>query len=242
MQQTVVITGASKGIGKATALLFYKKGYNVVINYNKSKDEAEKLQEFINSNGGASIAVKADVSKMEGAQRLIDGAIKRFGQVDILVNNCGVSMYKMFIDMTVDEMKFLMDTDFMSAAYCSQCVIKDMLKRKEGTIVNVSSSWGLTGASMEAMYSAAKWAIIGLTKSLANEYAYSGIRVNAVAPGVTQTEMFDTFCETDKKLIIENVPLNRAATPEEIAEGIYFIATHKYTTGIVLNLTGGSVI
>lgn len=241
MRKTVIITGGSGGIGSACAMAFHKREYNVVIGCNRSVEAAEALAERINGDGGAAIAVSAELSGLEGADRLFAAAKKRFGRVDTLVNCCGAAAYRLLIDQTEEEIKRIIDVDLMSVIYCTKRAVSEMLERG-GAIVNVSSMWGLVGASMEAVYSAAKAGVIGFTKAIAKEYAPMNIRVNCVAPGSTDTAMMKSFSEEDIKLIKEDIPLGRMAAPEEIAEAIAFMAEQTYITGETLNVSGGAVI
>jgi len=242
MRKTVIVTGGAGGIGSAVVKKFHNQGFNVVIGCNSSVSRAEVLATEIIADGGSAIAVSSDLSTADGCKRLIDAAIKRYGRVDVLINNCGKSLYGLFIDNTEETVRSCFDVNVMSAVFCSQYSINDMLKRKCGVIVNVSSMWGIVGASMEAVYSASKAAVIGLTKALAKEYAPSGIRVNCVAPGATATKMMDSFSDEDKQLIEEDIPLGRMALPDEIAHAVYFAAVNTYITGEIVNISGGSVV
>ena len=242
MRKTVIVTGGAGGIGSAVVRKFHNEGYNVVIGCNSSLKRAEDLAAEIVADSGSAIAVRSDLSTADGCKNLVDAAIRRYGRIDVLVNNCGKSLYGLFIDETEHSVRDCFDVNVMSTVFCSQYAINDMLKRKCGVIVNVSSMWGITGASMEAVYSASKAAVIGLTKALAKEYAPSGIRVNSVAPGATKTAMMESFSKEDTELIEEDIPLGRMALPEEIADAIYFAASNTYLTGEIINVSGGSVV
>ncbi len=241
MRKTVIIAGGSGGIGQACARAFHKKDYNVVIGCNNSLGSAEALAEKINSDGGSAIAVRADLTGLSGAEALFAVAKKRYGRVEVLVNCCGVSARKLLIDQTEEEIVSVMNANLLSAVFLTKTAVKEML-HTGGSVVNVSSMWGMAGASMEAVYSSAKAGVIGLTKAVAKEYAPMNIRVNCVAPGSTDTAMMKEFSDEDMQLIKEDIPLMRMASPEEIADAILFTAEHPYMTGVTLNVSGGAVI
>lgn len=230
----VLITGGSGGIGAATAKLFAKKGFYVIINYNKSKEKADKLA---NEIGGEAIC--ADVSDPNQVKRMFDAA----GEVDILINNAGISLFKMADETTDEEWKNIMAVNLNSVFYCSREVIGQMIHRRSGSIVNVSSMWGICGASCESAYSAAKAGVIGFTKALAAEVASAGIRVNCIAPGAVDTEMNRKLGEETIASVCEETPLGRLGTPEEIAKSIFFLAEEAgFATGQVFSPNGGLVI
>lgn len=240
---TVVITGSARGIGAATAALFADMGHNVVINYNTSKNEALALCEKINKNGGNAIAVQADVSKTSAAQHLFDEAKKAFGNVDILVNNAGIAQQKLFTDITEEDYDRMFDCNVKCVFNCCQCVLPDMIHHKYGRIINISSMWGVTGASCEVHYSASKAAVIGMTKALAREVAPSGITVNCIAPGVIDTPMNSGFDVETISALKEETPVGRLGTPEDIARAIAFLADEKsgFITGQTLGIDGGFI-
>lgn len=241
--KTVIITGSSQGIGRQIALEFAKNNYNVVINYNKSKNEAFELIEKIKESGGTSIAVQADVSKFQEAQRLIDLSLNEFGKIDVLVNNAGISLQKIFQDVSEAEWKKLFEVNVGSVFNCCSCVLKDMILRKSGKIINISSIWGMVGASMEVHYSASKAAVIGFTKALAKELGPSGINVNCVSPGVINTKMNNFDQETLAELKNET-PLGKIGTALDIAKTVLFLASSDadFLTGQVISPNGGFVI
>ena len=241
--KVAIITGSSNGIGRQIALEFAKDNYNIIINYNKSKTQAFNLAEQIKKLGRNCITVQADVSKLCEAQNLIDKSLNAFGKIDILVNNAGISLQKIFQDVSEDEWKNLFAVNLGSVFNCCSCVLKDMLLRKKGKIINISSIWGMVGASMEVHYSASKAAIIGLTKALAKELGPSGINVNCIAPGVIDTNM-NSF---DNEIISElknNTPLGRIGTTLDIAKTALFLASDDsdFITGQVISPNGGFVI
>lgn len=237
---TAVITGSARGIGAATAALFADLGYNVVINYNTSEAEALALKEKL---GEKAIAVKADVSRPEGARLLFDAAKQNFGLVDVLVNNAGIAQQKLFTDITQEDYDRMFDCNVRSVFNCCQCALPDMIHRKYGRIINISSMWGITGASCEVHYSASKAAVIGLTKALAREVAPSGITVNCIAPGVIDTPMNKGFDEETMAQLRDETPVGRIGTPEDVARAILFFADEKngFITGQVLSVDGAFI-
>lgn len=239
--KTVLITGSSRGIGRAAAALFAKKGYNTVINYNKSKERAEELCSELSLQGCLVMAIKADVSDYEETNKMFDAIGRRFGGVDILVNNAAVAEQKLVIDMTPSDWKRIIDINLNGYFNTARLALPHMIEKKHGKMVNISSVWGIRGASMEAHYSASKAGVIGLTKSLAKEYALSGIQVNCIAPGVIDTEMNGIFDREEILSIIDLIPAGRMGRPEEVAELIFFLASDKadYITGQVIEIGGG---
>lgn len=239
MLKTVLITGASRGIGAATAEIFAENGYTVIINYNSSSEKAEALAE---KTGGT--AVKADVSDAAETERMVNEVIEKYGKIDVLVNNAGISVTGLFDLVSDDDAKRIFDINVFGTLNCTKKVIPHMLKRKYGKIINVSSMWGQTGGSCEVHYSATKAAVIGFTKALAKEVGTAGINVNCVAPGMVMTDM--TSCYTDEEIagITEEIPLGRCGNPRDIAETILFLASEKasYITGQVIAVNGGMVI
>ncbi|NLM07178.1 MAG: 3-oxoacyl-ACP reductase FabG [Tissierellia bacterium] len=242
MKKTVLITGASRGIGRATALKF-KEDYNVIINYNKSEEEANKLAESINSDGGSAICIRADISNFEEVKSMVSKSIKAFDSIDCLINNAAVSSYKLFQDISIDEWHEAFRVNVDGAFYTSRLVVPQMISRKSGVILNVSSIWGICGASTEVHYSTTKGAINSMTKALAKELAPSNIRVNAVAPGPTKTDMV-CLCKEDEDCLMAEIPMGRYGRPEEVAELLYFLASDKasYITGQIISPNGGIVI
>ena len=241
--KTAVITGSSQGIGRQIALEFAKNNYNVVINYNKSKNEALELIEKIKKLGGTSIAVQADVSKFQEAQKLIDLSLNEFGKIDVLVNNAGISLQKIFQDVSEAEWKNLFAVNVGSVFNCCSCVLKDMISRKSGKIINISSIWGMVGASMEVHYSASKAAVIGFTKALAKELGPSGINVNCVSPGVIDTKM-NNFDQKTLDELKDETPLRKIGSALDIAKTVLFLASSDadFITGQVISPNGGFVI
>ena len=239
-----VITGASGGIGKAIALAFSEKGINVVLGYNSSEKEIVKTLGEITAKGGNAIAVKCDVREKSQTDALIEKAIDVFGKVDILVNNAGVAQQKLFTDITKDDYDRMFDVNVRGTFNCCQSALRDMINRKSGCIINVSSMWGITGASCEVHYSASKAAVIGLTKALAKEVGLSGIRVNCIAPGMIDTKMNASLSDDDIEAIRQETPLDRIGKPSDIAGVVCFLASEQasFITGQVLSVDGGFVV
>lgn len=244
MAKTALITGASRGIGRAAAILFGAKGYNVIVNYASSAKKAEEVCEIINSAGGSALPFCADVSDRAAVNAMTAFAEEKFGGVDVLVNNAGIAEQVMFCDITEEKWDRMFDVDVKGVYNCTQSVLPHMVHNKFGRIINVSSMWGITGASCEVHYSAAKAAVIGFTKALAKELGPSGITVNAVAPGVIATEMNGMLDEETMALLKEETPLERIGTPEDVAETVLFLASDKasFITGETVSVNGGFVI
>lgn len=241
--KTVVITGSARGIGASTALLFADRGYNVVINYNTSEADALMLLLKLKKSGANAIAVQADVSKREDVEKLFCEAEKAFGFVDILVNNAGIAQQKLFTDITDEDFDRMFDCNVKSVFYCSQRALPNMIHNKYGRIINISSMWGISGASCEVHYSASKSAIVGFTKALAKEEAPSGITVNAVAPGVIDTPMNGGFDEETMNELKNETPVGRIGTPQDVARAVLFFADENsdFITGQVLGVDGGFI-
>jgi len=239
-----LITGAATGIGKATVLSFAADGYNVAVHYNKSEQAALNLCADIAQQGGRALAVRADVSDAAQVQSMVKRVNDVFGRIDVLVNNAGIAQSKLFTDLTEDDWDTMFDVNVKGVFHCCQGVLPGMISRKAGCIVNVSSVWGLVGASCETHYSAAKAAVIGLTKALAKELGPSGIRVNAVAPGVIDTDMIAGLNSETCDAIKEDTPLCRLGTAEDVAQTIRFLASKNagFITGQVISPNGGFVI
>ena len=239
--KVAIVTGASKGIGRAIALELAAQGASIVINYRSSREEAMTLLEEIKSFGGSAIVCRADISKSEEAIALIEEAIHCYGRVDILINNAGISHVGLFMDMTFEAINNIINTDLLGAMNTTRAIVEGMISRKSGVIVNISSIWGQCGASCEVVYSAAKAAINGFTKALAKELGPSNIRVNAVAPGVIDTEMNAWVSKEDMALLKEDIPLSRIGSPEEVAKTTAFLCSEEssYITGQIINVNGG---
>lgn len=239
--KTVLITGSSRGIGAAIAQRLNHE-YKIVINYNNSKDEALKLLENLRKTNPNVIAVKADVSKEDDVNMLFDLAEKNFSHVDILINNAGISHFSQIQDIEFETRKKVISTNLNSVFLSSKRAIPNMIKNNYGVIINMSSIWGDFGASMEALYSTSKGAINTFTKALSKELAPSGIRVNAVAPGIVDTDMMrNDFSYQELEELKKEVPVNRFAKPEEIADLINYLISDQasYITGDIIHINGG---
>lgn len=238
--KTVVVTGASKGIGRAVAKEFANNGYNVVICYNKSVSDAQQLLNEVSQTTRA-IAVKVDVSNEDDVKNMVEITKKTFGNIDVLVNCAGVSDTRLLIDSTKDDYDFVFDTNMRGTYNTCKLVGREMLSNQSGKIINISSIWGVLGGSCESVYSASKGAIIAFTKALAKELGPNGINVNAVAPGFIQTDMTKNVTEEIRQEIMDNSALGRLGTPEDVASVVLFLASEKsnFITGQVISVDGG---
>lgn len=241
---TVLITGASRGIGAACARAFAKAGHNVAVNYCHSADRAQALVQELTESGARAVAVQADVSDSAQVKSMFETVRAELGEVDILVNNAGIAHVGLLTDMTDDEWQKLLGTDLSGVFYCCREALGDMIRAHSGVIINIASMWGEVGASCEAAYSAVKAGVIGLTKALAKEVGPSGVRVNAVSPGVVMTDMMAGFSEEDVAALKEETPLTALGTPEDIANAVLYLASDKarFITGQILAVNGGMVI
>ncbi len=244
MKKTVIITGASKGIGAAMAILFARKGYNVVIGYNDSYQLAKMLSSSLSSQGYNVVPIKVNVANKLETDILIKEAVYKFGSVDVLINNAGVAFNGLITDTEEFDFDKIFDVDLKGVFNCCKSVTPVMVNQKSGKIINISSMWGQVGASCEVAYSAAKAGVIGLTKALAKELAPSGITVNCIAPGLIDTSMNSNISVEDLNAFVEDVPLGRMGTAEDIAETALFLASEgaDYITGQVLGVNGGYVM
>lgn len=239
---TAIVTGGAKGIGNAIVKELANMGINVVANYNTSEKQAKQLQEELRNKGLNIEIFKADISKKEEVKKLVEYTKNIYGDIDILVNNAGIDLWKMFIDTTEKEWNNILQTNLTSAYYTTQEVLKDMIKNKKGCIINISSIWGITGASCEVAYSVSKAGLDGLTKSLAKELAPSNIRVNSIAPGAIMTDMNKDFSEEEIEEINKQIPMGRFGKSEEIAKCVSWLVKDTYTTGQIISPNGGLVI
>lgn len=239
MTKTIFITGGSRGIGEALVKKCAGK-YNVAFTYNRSKERAQKLQNELNSVHGGVFAVFCDVSDAQSVSAAVAAVKKRFGKIDILVNDAGIAKSGLFIDTTIDDWHEMFSVNVDGVFNVTKAVLPDMLLRSNGSIVNVSSVWGVKGASMEVAYSATKAAVIGFTKAFAKEVAPMGVRVNAVAPGAISTDMMKVYSDSDVQDLCDNsIPLSRLGTPDEVADAILYLANAEYVTGETLVISGG---
>ena len=236
MTKTIFVTGGSRGIGEAVVRRAAGK-YNVCFTYRSSEDKAKALEQELGALGV--VSVYCDVRSAESVQKAVDFAKKRFGKIDVLVNNAGISRSGLLIDTSESDWDEVFAVNTKGVYLATRAVLPDMLSRGSGAVVNVSSIWGEVGGSFEVAYSASKAAVIGLTKALAKEVAPMGVRVNAVAPGAVDTDMMKCYTQDEIKAICDELPLGRLARPEEIADAVLFLAESEYTTGAVLHINGG---
>ena len=240
--KSVLVTGASGGIGSAVALELARRGWSVALQYRSNREAAVRLEEEICRQGGMAKAYGADLTDEAQVDALFSAAEKDFGFLEGLVNNAGVAWKGLFTDMSLSDWRGVMDADLTSVFLCCRRALPPMIRQKRGSIVNVSSMWGEVGASCEAAYSAAKAGVIGLTKALAKEEGPSGIRVNCLAPGVIDTPMNGDLSPEDLAALREETPLERTGTPEEAARAAAFLLEEEFLTGQVLGVNGGLVI
>ena len=240
--KTVLVTGGSRGIGKCIAENLAKDGYNVVLNYNKSKKQAEETKKNLEKQGINIEIFKADISKREEVKKLVAFTLKKYGNIDVLINNAGIAKIQMFNDITDKDWDEMIGTNLNSVFYCTQEVIPNMIHNKNGCIINISSIWGLVGASCEVAYSVSKAGINGMTKSLAKELGPSNIRVNAIAPGVIDTDMNSNIDLAIKKQIEDETPLGKIGKPEDIYNCVKWLVKDNFTTGQIISPNGGYVI
>lgn len=246
MKKTVLITGASRGIGAACAVYFAKQGYDVAINYVQNGDAAELVAEQVRAQGRRAVAVKADVADAVAVDRMVKQVTDQFGTIGVLVNNAAISLAQtVFTHIPQADWKRMFAVNIDGMFHCTHAVIPQMIQEKSGAVINISSVWGITGASCEVHYSASKAAIIGATKALAKELAPSGIRVNCVAPGVIETDMNRHLSCEDMACLKEETPLGKIGSPEDIAKAVYFLADDTlsgFTTGQIISPNGGFLI
>lgn len=237
---TAIVTGASRGIGRAIAIKLAKSGIEVAVNYSKDADGAKKTVSAIKEFGGTACMFKADISSYKETQGLISDVTKAFGRIDILINNAGISKVGLFTDLKSDDIDEIIDVNLKGALNCSHCVLPQMISRKKGCIVNISSIWGNVGASCEVAYSCTKGGINAFTRALAKEMAPSKIRVNAVAPGVIDTTMNNNLTSEEKEDLRLEIPMERFGLPEDIANAVSFLCSKEadYITGQVLTVDG----
>ena len=238
--KSALITGGSRGIGEAMVKAFSKNGYKVAFTYKKSETAAKALAELTGA-----LAIKADSACAEDIIRAVEEAEKQLGGIDCLINNAAISSFSLFTDITLEQWREIMDVNVTGTFLYTKAVVPGMISRKRGRIINISSMWGIVGASCEVHYSTSKAAIIGMSKALAKELGPSGITVNAIAPGVIDTEMNrNHLSEDDLRMLAEDTPLMRIGTPDEVASAALYLAGDDagFITGDVINLSGGFVV
>lgn len=244
MSKTVLVTGASRGIGHAIAKHFAVNGYNVAINYNQNKKAAEDLLNELLQAQYSAMLVQADVSCKTQVDGMIDLIYRQFGDIDVLVNNAGIARQQLFTDISLQEWDEMFDVNVKGIFLCCQGVVPAMVRNKFGKIINISSIWGITGASCEVLYSATKSAVIGFTKALAKELGPSNIHVNCVAPGVIDTDMNSDLDQATIEDLKEQTPLGTIGRGSDVAEIVGFLASEKsnFITGQVISPNGGILI
>lgn len=239
VNKVVVVTGGSRGIGAQIVKTLANENYKVILNYNNSKEQAEKIQQELLEQGKEIEIIKADVSKREETEKLIQFAINKFNKIDVLINNAGISQEGLFTDVTEEEWQKIINTNLNSVFYCNQQALKYMIQEQQGCIINISSIWGETGASCEVAYSTTKAAINGMTKALAKEVGPSNIRVNAIAPGIIDTDMNRNLTNEELEQIKEQIPLNKIGKALDIAKCVKWLIEDEYTTGQIISINGG---
>jgi 3-oxoacyl-[acyl-carrier protein] reductase len=238
MEKVVLVTGASRGIGREIATKIAQKGYRVIANYNKSEQQAKELQKQYKN-----IEIyQADVSKRDEARNMIQFIINKYGKIDVLINNAGISESKVFTDVTDEEWNRIINNNLYSAFCVTQEVVKNMINRKQGCIINISSIWGIVGASCESIYSISKAGIDSMTKSLAKELGPSNIRVNSIAPGIIDTDMNRNYNAEEINDMKKEIPLERIGKALDVAKCVEWLIEDDYTTGQIISINGGWVI
>lgn len=241
--QVAIVTGASRGIGRAIALALARAGAIVIVNYKQAETAAAEVVALCQQLGSRALAVQADVTQPEAAERLVSEAAK-LGPPRILVNNAGIAKTGLLVDTTLDEWRTLLDHNLTAPFLCTRAVLPHMIREHYGRIINISSIWGIAGGSCEVAYSASKGGLIAFTKALAKEVARSGITVNAVAPGAIETDMTANLSDETRAVLREETPVGRLGEPEDVAQCVLFLAspTASYLTGQVISPNGGLVI
>lgn len=242
-KQVVFVTGGSRGIGKAIALKFAENGYNVAINYVSDKTDTQALEKEFKNKGVECLIQKADVSKADEVETLTKAIIEKFGRIDVLVNNAGITRDMLLIRMKEEDFDKVIEINLKGTFITTKAVVPYMMKKRNGRIINISSVVGVAGNAGQCNYSASKAGIIGFTKSVAKELASRNIRANAVAPGFIKTDMTDVLNDEQKNQINSQIPMKRMGTPEDIANAVYFLGSEEssYITGQVLNIDGGMI-
>lgn len=239
MSKVIIVTGASKGIGREIAKELAIKGNAIIANYNKSEKEIKELQQELEKQNVKIDIYKADISKREEAANLVRYTIQKYGEIDVLINNAGISQIKEFTQITDGDWNNMINTNLNSVFYMSQEACHNMIHNKKGCIINISSIWGITGASCEVHYSVSKAGVDALTKALAKELGPSNIRVNSIAPGIINTEMNAHLSEEEKQNIEKEIPLEKIGKAKDIEKCVEWLIEDEYTTGQVISINGG---
>lgn len=239
MNKVIIVTGASRGIGREIAKSLSRENNKIIACYNNSKKEAIELKEELEKENIEIDIIKGDVSKREDCKKIVEYTIDKYSRIDVLINNAGISTYNLFTDITDEEWNKTIGVNLNSVFFMSQETVKYMIKQKEGSIINISSIWGLVGASCEVAYSVSKAGVDGMTKSLAKELGPSNIRVNSIAPGLIDTDMNNDLTSEELENIINETPLCRIGKPEDIAKCVKWLVEDTFTTGQVISINGG---
>lgn len=242
MEKIAIVTGASHGIGRKIAKNLSENGIKVIANYYHSEKEAIELQQELREKNIEIDIFKADISKREEGKKLVKFVLDKYRKIDILINNAGISEYKMFIDETDEDWDRIIKTNLYSAFVMSQEVIPNMIHYKNGCIINISSVWGIVGASLEVLYSISKAGMNAMTKALAKELGPSNIRVNAIAPGIIDTKMNCQFSKEEMEIIKNEIPLEKIGKAEDVTKCVRWLIEDNYTTGQIISINGGWVI
>lgn len=242
--KNAVVTGGSRGIGRAIALELARQGANVAINYTSNKELAETVVKKVEEYNVKAIAIKADVSNGDEVNNMMKSIKEAFGSIDILVNNAGITKDTLLMRMKIEDWEKVIDINLKGTFLCTKAVTRDMMKQKYGKIVNMASVVGITGNAGQANYSASKAGIIGFTKSVAKELASKNININAIAPGFIQTDMTDKLSDSIKEEMLNTIPIKRYGKPQDIANVVTFLCSEKasYITGQVIHVDGGMVM
>ncbi len=243
-EKAALVTGGSRGIGRAIALALAKQGARVAVNYVANAQAAQEVVQQIGGCGGQAVALQGDVSQPEDARRLVDETLAAFGGLHILVNNAGLTQDDLLLRMSEEAWDRVLAVDLRGAFLCTKAALRPMIRQRWGRIINIASVAGIVGNPGQANYAAAKAGLIGLTKAVAKEVASRNVTANAIAPGLVRTELTADLADAQEQAILHLIPLGRAATPEEIAPAVVFLASEEagYTTGHVLAVDGGLVM
>ena len=239
MNKVIIVTGGSRGIGASIVKLLAAEDYKVILNYHQSEHTAEEIKQELLQQGKKIEIFKADVSKREDVRKLIQFAIEKYHKVDVLINNAGIAQEKLFTQITDEDWNKMIQTNLNSVFYCTQEVVPYMLEKQAGSIINISSIWGVTGGSCEVHYSVTKAGIDGMTKALAKELGPSHIRVNSIAPGAIDTDMNKSVTEEEWEEVKREIPLDSIGKAKDVAKCAKWLIEDEYTTGQVISINGG---
>lgn len=242
MDKVIIVTGASRGIGKEIAKTLSREGNIIIANYNKSEEDARNLKEELEKENLAIDIFKADVSKREEAKELVRFALEKYKRIDVLINNAGISENKLFTDVSDEDWNRIINTNLYSTFCMTQEVLPNMIHNKSGNIINISSVWGMVGASCESIYSISKAGIDAMTKSLAKELGPSNIRVNSIAPGIIDTEMNKNLNLDDIEELKNEIPLGKIGRTSDISKCVKWLIEDEYTSGQIISINGGWII